>query len=95
MLGVLKVIAWKLHNFLRNLHWIWPQQPSEKTYDIYNEVRSIIIIQNIEYFYNNVTNLIHFYFHNHYIVSWSSTSSHNLQPAKSYSARTSNHKLLV
>jgi hypothetical protein len=24
-------------------------------------------------YHNNVTNLIHFYFNNHFIVSWSST----------------------
>jgi hypothetical protein len=28
---------------------------------------------NLTVFHNNVTNLIHFHFHNHFIVSWSST----------------------
>jgi hypothetical protein len=31
-------------------------------------------------YHNNVTNLIHFHFHNHFIVC----STHNLQPANSY-----------
>jgi hypothetical protein len=45
-----------------------------------------------KHFFNhyNVTNLIHIHFHNHFIVS-----SHNLQPAKSYSARNSHQNLLV
>jgi hypothetical protein len=44
-------------------------------------------------YHNNVTNLIHFHFHNHFIVSWSSTCFVP-QPAaaKSYSARNSHQK---
>jgi hypothetical protein len=40
--------------------------------------------------HNNVTNVIHFHFHNHFIVS-----NYNLQPANSKIARNSHQELLV
>ena len=55
MLSLWKVAAWKLHNFLQNLHILWRKksiQESWKVQEIYKEVRGLIVIKNVDYFFD-------------------------------------------